>query len=478
MKPTTHYPTTHSVLVAAKRSLPSGGRRTRGKLWKSLVASPSVWTRLDRVAVLGGDDSIEGHSGCVNALHWSVDGSVLVTAGDDTRIHLWRLDPANASSDYPLRCTAKIHTGHTNNIFNAQILGGSSRIATCAADRQVRVFDVNRGGLAHHSGELTEYEEQQACLRILKCHRGRVKRIVTENSPDYFLTVAEDGAVRQHDLRTPHKCAKRNEPCPPPLLNLPLELSTIALSPLTPYNFVVAGVSPYAYLFDRRQTGRRLKEEWGVQCIADDLTSCVRRFGRKTKGQIELSGQEHITGSRMSLENGHELLLTYSADAVYLYSTRDAPEEQSTSQSSILMSNRRHKSDNDSTSFSRSVSPRSPILEESSVSVDTSRDPSPEATAEEEDTELQIPESLRLPIVLPRQKYNGASNVETVKDVNFVGPRDEYVVSGSDDGNFFIWDKTTGQLLDIHEGDESVVNVIEQHPSLPILSAFLSNEES
>jgi hypothetical protein len=56
---------------------------------------------------------------------------------------------------------------------------------------QVRVFDVNRGGLSHHSRELSEYKEQQATLRIFKCHHGRVKRIVTENSPDYFLTVAE-----------------------------------------------------------------------------------------------------------------------------------------------------------------------------------------------------------------------------------------------------------------------------------------------
>lgn len=27
-------------------------------------------------------------------------------------------------------------------------------------------------------------------------------------------------------------------------------------------------------------------------------------------------------------------------------------------------------------------------------------------------------------------------------------------------GNFFIWDKTSGELLDIHEGDESIVNVV------------------
>jgi hypothetical protein len=27
-------------------------------------------------------------------------------------------------------------------------------------------------------------------------------------------------------------------------------------------------------------------------------------------------------------------------------------------------------------------------------------------------------------------------------------------------GNFFIWDKHSGELLDIHEGDGSVVNVV------------------
>jgi len=52
--------------------------------------------------------------------------------------------------------------------------------------------------------------------------------------------------------------------------------------------------------------------------------------------------------------------------------------------------------------------------------------------------------------------------------VNFFGPHDEYVVSGSDDGNWFIWQKSTGALHDILEGDGSVVNVIEGHPNLPL----------
>jgi hypothetical protein len=54
--------------------------------------------------------------------------------------------------------------------------------------------------------------------------------------------------------------------------------------------------------------------------------------------------------------------------------------------------------------------------------------------------------------------------------VNFVGPNDEFVVSGSDDGYFFMWRRESGALHGIYEGDGSVVNVIEAHPTLPLLA--------
>lgn len=71
------------------------------------------------------------------------------------------------------------------------------------------------------------------------------------------------------------------------------------------------------------------------------------------------------------------------------------------------------------------------------------------------------------PVVHPRRLYRGARNVETVKDVTFLGAEKNFIGSGSDDGNFFVWSKQ-GKLEGIWEGDSSVVNVIEQHPSLPL----------
>jgi nuclear receptor interaction protein len=57
--------------------------------------------------------------------------------------------------------------------------------------------------------------------------------------------------------------------------------------------------------------------------------------------------------------------------------------------------------------------------------------------------------------------YRGHCNVKTVKDVNYFGLDDEYVVSGSDSGHVFIWDRKTSKLVNILEGDSDVVNVVQ-----------------
>jgi hypothetical protein len=62
-------------------------------------------------------------------------------------------------------------------------------------------------------------------------------------------------------------------------------------------------------------------------------------------------------------------------------------------------------------------------------------------------------------VVKPRMKYTGHRNTRTVKDVDFFGLHDEYVVSGSDDGNLFVWDKKSGQIVEILQADGEIVNV-------------------
>lgn len=57
---------------------------------------------------------------------------------------------------------------------------------------QVRVFDVKTASASAVSDRLeTQYSVKQSCINILRCHEERVKRIITEDSPDLFLSVSE-----------------------------------------------------------------------------------------------------------------------------------------------------------------------------------------------------------------------------------------------------------------------------------------------
>ncbi|CCG83760.1 protein of unknown function [Taphrina deformans PYCC 5710] len=76
-----------------------------------------------------------------------------------------------------------------------------------------------------------------------------------------------------------------------------------------------------------------------------------------------------------------------------------------------------------------------------------------------------------VPIGTPIRSFSGHVNVETVKDVNFFGLGDEYVMSGSDDGLLFIWDKKTGAIVTMLRADDSVTNVMEGNPVCNTLAA-------
>lgn len=65
-----------------------------------------------------------------------------------------------------------------------------------------------------------------------------------------------------------------------------------------------------------------------------------------------------------------------------------------------------------------------------------------------------------------------------MKGVNFFGPDSQFVVSGSDCGHIFFWDKEGEDIVHMMEGDvEGVVNCLEPHPNLPFMATSgLDNE--
>lgn len=61
------------------------------------------------------------------------------------------------------------------------------------------------------------------------------------------------------------------------------------------------------------------------------------------------------------------------------------------------------------------------------------------------------------------KRFCGHCNTTTdIKEANFFG---DFIVAGSDDGSFFIWNRETTNIVKIMKGDESIVNCLQPHPS-------------
>lgn len=68
-------------------------------------------------------------------------------------------------------------------------------------------------------------------------------------------------------------------------------------------------------------------------------------------------------------------------------------------------------------------------------------------------------------------RFCGHCNTTTdIKEANFFGSDGQYIVAGSDDGSFFIWDRETTNIVRVLRGDESIVNCLQPHPSSCLLA--------
>ena len=145
---------------------------------------------------------------------WSTSGRLLASGSDDQHLNIHSYQPESSSSQFALSTT--VSTGHTQNIFSVKFMPHSNdrTLVTCAGDAEVRVFDIeysgrwstpsDRSGIASTSRGLrfnnlfngVKYlNDGNTNARVYRSHADRVKRIVTESSPNVFLTCSEDGEV-------------------------------------------------------------------------------------------------------------------------------------------------------------------------------------------------------------------------------------------------------------------------------------------
>ncbi|GLV31906.1 adipose [Carabus blaptoides fortunei] len=107
-----------------------------------------------------------------------------------------------------------------------------------------------------------------------------------------------------------------------------------------------------------------------------------------------------------------------------------------------------------------------------SLRSDLSRPVKPET--EDTDDVPNLPEQelkLRDAAIDFETRYLGHCNTTTdIKEANFLGPDGQYIIAGSDDGIFFIWDRKTTNIVRAMWGDVSIVNCVQPHPNICVLA--------
>lgn len=263
---------------------------------------------------------LQGHQGCVNTIAWNSKGSLLLSGSDDQRINIWGYGSQ--------KLLQSIDTGHSANIFCTKFVPETSDelVVSGAADAEVRLFNLSR---LKGSGSEDSAIDPSANFR---CHTRRVKKLAVEvGNPNLVWSASEDGTLRQHDFREGASCPPAgscHRECRNILLDLrngakkslseppkqSLALKSCDINTNRPHLLIIGGSDAFARLYDRRMLPPLSSSQNRVP-----PPQCVNYFSPmhlSDRGRASL----HLTHVTFS-PNGEEVLLSYSAEHVYLMDT-------------------------------------------------------------------------------------------------------------------------------------------------------------
>ncbi|XP_052803947.1 DDB1- and CUL4-associated factor 8-like [Mya arenaria] len=305
------------------------------------------------------------HEGCVNALNFNRNGTLLASGSDDLNIVVW-----NWIRNRPVLV---YDSGHRSNVFQCKFMpfSGDCHVVSCARDGQVRLADLSSTGVCKGTKKLAQ-------------HRGAAHKLSVENdSPHIILSAGEDAVTFEIDLRLdkPNKLVTTKE------ADKKVSIYSIHSNPADSNEFCLGGRDHYVRVYDKRKINEEVNDGLLKKFVPEHIAASENNM---MKANVTCACYNY---------NGTEILGTYNDEDIYLF-------------------NNTHS---DSASYIH--------------------------------------------------RYQGHRNNQTVKGVNFYGPHSEFVVSGSDCGHIFLWDKDTENIVQRMEGDEGgVINVLEPHPHFPVLA--------
>ncbi|KAM9577763.1 DDB1- and CUL4-associated factor 8-like [Trichechus inunguis] len=230
-------------------------------------------------------NELEGHTSCVNTVHFNQRGTWLASGSDDLKVIVWdwvRGQPVlNFSS------------GHKSNVFQAKFLPncGDSVLAMCSRDGQVRIAELSEAPYCTNT-------------RCVAQHRGASHKLALEpDSPFKFLTSGEDAVVFAIDLR-------QGRPASKVVVTKERErkvgLYTIFVNPANIHQFAVGGRDQFVRIYDQRKIDQNENNGVLKKFCPHHLMNCDSR------ANITCVVYSH---------DGTELLASYNDEDIYLFSS-------------------------------------------------------------------------------------------------------------------------------------------------------------
>uniref|UniRef100_A8QG79 WD and tetratricopeptide repeats protein 1, putative n=1 Tax=Brugia malayi TaxID=6279 RepID=A8QG79_BRUMA len=214
---------------------------------------------------------------------------LLASGSDDMQIRLWNVEGK------ALDC---IKSGHMNNIFSVQFLpsGSDDLLISAAGDGNVRMHSISRSDVPYvwWSG-------------------GRVKRLaITRADPYLFWSAAEDGFIKQYDVRT----AKATS-----LIEFDQkECKSLAINENRPEMIAVALNEAPVPLYDRRNVSKPLFTVIPGHIPISDSSS---------RHPFRTLSVTHVGFNSL----GNELIVNIGGEQIYIFNVLDRAHEPDALQS-------------------------------------------------------------------------------------------------------------------------------------------------